>query len=337
MEGTRFSRNRISRNLARSLMLAAFWLFVLVAIAPITVSAQTFPAKPVRFVVPAAPGGGLDLVARIVVGKLTEIWSQPVLVENKPGANFIIGTDFVAKSAPDGYTLLLTASAAFTVNPIMFPDLPYSLTRDFVPIMLLTEYPFVLLVNNSVPANSVQQLLAHLRANPGKLNHASNSASTRLVSELLKSLAQVDYADINYKGGVLAAAATAAGETQFCFVDMTSGIGQMKAGRVRALAVATAERNKLQPDIPTLAEAGVPRFSAATWSVVLAPARTPVEIVTRINTDLRRVLALQDVVSKMEAAGTEAVGNSSEEALQVLRTDAEKWSRLVKERNIRFQ
>ncbi|MBI2959132.1 MAG: tripartite tricarboxylate transporter substrate binding protein [Betaproteobacteria bacterium] len=328
----------VSCALARSVRLVAFSLSVLAAAAaPVTISAQTYPAKPVRFIVPAAPGGGLDLVARIAAGKLTELWNQPVLVENKPGANFIIGTDFVAKSPPDGHTLLLTASAALTINPIVFPDLPYRPARDFVPITLLTEYAFVLLVNNSVPANSVQQLLAHLRANPGKLNHASNSASTMLVSELFKSLANVDYADINYKGGVLAAAATAAGETQFCFVDIGSGMGQMKAGRVRALAVAAVQRYKLQPEIPTLAEAGVPRFSAATWSVVLAPSRTPAEIVTRVNADLRRVLSFQDVLSKMEATGTVAVGNSSEEASRVLLAETEKRSQLVKERNIRFK
>lgn len=206
-----------------------------------------------------------------------------------------------------------------------------------MPITLLTEYAFVLLVNNSVPANSVQQLIAHLRANPGKLNHASNSASTMLVSALFKSLAKVDYADINYKGGVLAAAATAAGETQFCFVDIGSGLGQMKADKVRALAVAAAQRYKLQPDLPTLAEAGVPRFPAATWSVVLAPAKTPADIVVKINADLRRVLAFQDVLSKMEALGTVAVGNSSEEAFQVLLAETEKWSQLVKERKIQFK
>jgi len=303
---------------------------------PQAARAQGYPEKPVRIVAPVAPGGGIDLIARIVTGKLSEIWGQQVLVENRPGANFIVGTNAVAKSAPDGYTLLLVAGTALTINPVAFPSLPYK-PGDLAPIMLISSGTFVLLVNNAVPANSVQELLVHLRRNPGKLNHASNSATTILVSELLKSLTKVDYADINYKGGVLAAASTAAGETQFCIVDTGSATAFMRSGRARALAVTTAQRSRLYPDIPTLAESGVPGFAAPAPVYLFAPARTPPEIIAKINADLQRALAVPEVIAKIEVNGNEVVASGADEASRALRVDAEQWARLVKERSIRFQ
>lgn len=326
-----------SSGVAQCVRLIGWALFVMGMTLPFELQAQTYPVKPVRIIVPAAAGGGLDVGGRIIAGKLTDIWSQPVLVENRPGASFIVGTSAVAKSAPDGYTLLYVPSPALTINPLVFPDLPYSPLRDFVPIMLFTTASFVLVVNNSVPANSVQELIAYLRANPGKLNHASNSTSTMLISELFKSLAKVDYMDINYKGGILAVADTISGHTQLCFVDLGSAIAPMQSGLVRALAMTNAQRYKLQPNLPTLAEAGVPGYSAISWNIVLAPAMISQEIVSRIYSDLLRVLASPEVLKRIEANGNEVVGSGTEEALRVLRTDTEKWSRLVKARNIRFQ
>jgi tripartite-type tricarboxylate transporter receptor subunit TctC len=300
-------------------------------------AAEGWPAKPVRLIVPAAPGGGIDLTARSISDKLSELWGQRVVVENRPGANFVIGTDAAAKSPPDGYTLLLTSYGAITVNPIAYPNLPYNPQRDLAPVALVTTAPFVLIANKSVPANSLQELIAHLRANPGKLNHASNSASTILASELFKLLAKVDYEDINYKGGILAAQSTAAGDTQFALVDMGSATTYMNGGRVRALAVSTAQRFKTHPEIPTIAESGVPGYSADAWIVLLAPAKTPQEIITKVNADLRRVLAMPEVVGRMESIGNEVIASSPEEAARVLERDAEKWKQLVKERNIKLQ
>ncbi len=327
--------------IAISLMARAlrFALPVLLAAALLAQAAfaQTYPARPVRLVVPAAPGGSLDLAARMMSGKLSEMRGQQVLVENRPGANFIVGTESVAKSAPDGYTLLLVSSGALTVNPVAYPNLPYNPQRDLSPIILLGSVPFALLVNNAVPARTLQEFIAHLRANPGKLNHASNSATTMLSSELFKSLAKLDYADINYKGGVLAAAATAAGETQFCIVDIGSATAPMKGGRARVLAVTTTQRYRLQPDIPTMAESGVPGYASAAWIVVLGPAKTPPEIIARVNADMRRVIALPEIVARFESFGIEVGGGSAEEAARLLRADEEQWTRLVKERNIKFQ
>ena len=322
--------------IGRRIGAAACLVFSMCAMHATQATAQSYPARPVRIVVPAAAGGGLDLAARILANRLTESLGQTALVENRPGANMIVGTDAVAKAAPDGHTLLVVASPALTINPLVLPDLPYNPARDLAPVSLLTSNPFALLVNNNVPAGNVQELVAHLRANPGKLNHASNSASTMLISELFKSLARVEYSDINYKGGVLAAAATAAGETQFCFVDLGSATAPVRAGRVRAFAVTSAQRYKLRPELPTLAESGVPG-SAIAWVVLLAPAKTPPEIIARLSADTIKVMALPDTVSRIEAIGSEVVASSPLEAAQALRADGEQWAKLVSERNIKFQ
>jgi tripartite-type tricarboxylate transporter receptor subunit TctC len=302
-----------------------------------TAHGQSYPDKPVKIIVPVAPGGGLDLVGRLIGGKLTEFWGRQVLVENRPGANSSLGTEATARSAPDGYTLLYVSSGALSINPLLMPELTYDPLRDLVPITLVTTNPFVLLASNTIPVGSVQELLVQLRANPGKLNHASSSATTLLSSELFKALAKVDYVDINYKGGALAAAATGTGETQFTFVDTGSAIAQVKGGRARALAVTSARRSKLQPDIPTISETGVPGYASGAWTVLLAPAKTPAEIVTRINSEVARALASPDVSSRLIAVGNEAFGSSPEVAMQELRADAEKWSRLVKERGIKLK
>jgi tripartite-type tricarboxylate transporter receptor subunit TctC len=296
-----------------------------------------YPEKPVRLVVPAAPGGGLDLIARVLAAKMTETWGRQMVVENRPGANFIVGTDAVAKSSPDGYTLLLVSSGALTVNPVLYPNLPYDPERDLTPVMLATSNPFALLVNAKLPVNNVPDFIAYLRANPGKLNHASNSATTILSSELFKKLAKVAYADINYKGGVLAAAATANGETDFCFVDMGSATAHIKDGtRTRFLAVTTAKRYKLQPQVPTIAES-LPGYSSTAWVVILAPARTPADIVNKVNADLKHVLADPAVVARAEQIGSEVMASSPEEAVRLLSEDLVQWTKLARERNIKLQ
>ena len=326
-----------SRAFARKVGVAALALVAACVVFVHPANAQSYPSRTVRIIVPAAPGGGLDLAARILAARLPDFMGQTAVVENRPGANMIVGTDLVAKSTPDGHTLLVVASPALTINPVVLPDLPYSPARDLAPVSLLTSNPFALVVNNNVPASNVQELIAHLRANPGKLNHASNSASTMLISELFKALAKVEYSDINYKGGVLAVASTAAGETQFCFVDLGSATAPVRAGRVRAFAVTSAQRYKLRTELPTLAEAGVPGYSVVAWVVLLAPAKTPPEIIARLNADALKVMALPETVTRVEAIGSEVVASSPAEAVQALRADGEQWARLVKERNIQFQ
>lgn len=300
-------------------------------------AAQIYPAKPVRVIVPAAPGGGLDLTARAFTPRLAEIWGQNVVIENRAGANFIVGTEAVAKSSPDGYTLLYTSHAALTINPVTYTKLPYG-KEDLAPITIVYITPSALLVNAALPIKSVQDLIAQLRANPGKFNHGSNSASTILASELLKSIAKVEYQDINYKGGVLAAAATAAGEIQFCIVDMGSATAPIKAGRVRLIAVTTPQRSKLTPDTPTVAESGLPGYAYTGMTVLLAPAKTPPEIVTRANAVMKKILSEAEIIAKLETYGGEALAsNSPEDAARVLREELERWEKLVKERGLKFQ
>lgn len=303
---------------------------------PHAAQAQAYPAKPVRIVVPAAAGGGLDVIARIVAVKLTEAWGQQVFVENRAGANFILGTDLVSKAAPDGYTLIYVSSGALTINPVAYANLPYDPERDLVPITLVTSNPFILLVNKELPIKSVQDLIAYANANPQKLYHASNSASTMLTSELFKSLAKIEYTDVNYKGGILAVTSTEAGETQLCFVDTGSAAAAMQNGRIRALAVTTVKRFKTLPDVPTIAESGVPGYASGAWGVLLAPAKTPSDILSKINTDLDKILSNPEIQARFLAVGNEAVGGSAANAVQELRADREKWARLAKDRNIKI-
>jgi tripartite-type tricarboxylate transporter receptor subunit TctC len=328
---------RLSSLAAHALRLAVVGLSAAGAWLPHAAHADTYPARPVRIIVPAAPGGGIDLVARSFSAKLSEIWGQSVFVENKPGANAIVGTDATAKATPDGYTFMLGSGGAFTINPLAYRNLPYNANRDLLPVTLVSSSPSVLLVNNNVPAKTVQELVEHLRANPGKLNHATNTASTLLASEMFKALAKVDYVDINYKGGALAAASTAAGETQFCIVDMGSASPYLRSNRgVRALAVTTPERFKLLPEIPTLAESGLPGYSYTAQAVLFAPSKVPPEILAKFSADLRRVLAMPDVNARIESVGNEVVGSGIEETGRALRADSEQWAKLVKERNISF-
>jgi tripartite-type tricarboxylate transporter receptor subunit TctC len=311
------------------------WIAAALALCMAPAVAQIYPSKPVRVIVPAAPGGGLDLVGRIFSARLSEIWGQQAIVENRAGANFIVGTEAVSKAAPDGYTLLFTSHAAFTINPVVYSTLPYRVS-DFAPVMLVYITPSALLVHSAVPANNVQELVAHLRANPGKLNHASNSASTQLASELFKAIAKVDYADINYKGGVLAASATAAGETQLCIVDMGSATAQVKSGRAKLLAVTTPQRSKLRPDVPTIAESGVPGYAYTGMTALAAPAKTPPDIIARVSADMKRALSAPEAVAKIEAVGGEVFASSPEEAARLLREELDRWTQLVRDRNIRF-
>ena len=304
---------------------------------PLAAQSQTYPARTVKIIVPATAGGGLDVMARILAPKLSESWGQPVVIENRPGANFTLGTDLVAKSAPDGYTLLFVSTGALTVAPAVYPNLAYNTLRDLIPVTLTSSNPFMLLVANSVPANSVQELLAHLRANPGKLNHAANnSASLILASEMLKSLAKVDYVDINYKGAIQAVTSLVSGESHLCIIDPVTAIGILRGGRVRALAVTSPQRFRLQPDLPTMNEAGVPGYAASAWGVLLTPAKTPADIVAKLNATAVRAMTTPEVTARFEAVGAEVIGSSTEEAYRVLRADTERWVTLVRERNIRI-
>ncbi|MFM9972870.1 MAG: Bug family tripartite tricarboxylate transporter substrate binding protein [Burkholderiales bacterium] len=307
----------------------------LALLTPLGANAQGYPNKPVRMVVASTPGSALDIHARLLGNQLAEIWKQPVVMDYKPGASMAIGADYVAKATPDGYTLFFSIDTPFVVNMATLPNLPYAMA-DFAPISFWSVNPFVLVVNAALPAKSVPELIALLKLSPGKYNASSASASTVLTHELMKSLAGVDYAVINYKGGIEAIASTAAGETQLAFYDLGNAQAMLRAGKIRALAQTPAQRSRVIPDIPTVAEAGVPGFEGGTWSAVFAPAKTPREVIGKINADIRRVVEMPDIAAKLTALGVEPRASSPEELSKHIAESTARWVRLVKERNIKL-
>jgi tripartite-type tricarboxylate transporter receptor subunit TctC len=324
-----------SRRAALACRLAVLPVAFCAVALPLQASAQnpSFPEHPVKIVVPSAPGGSLDITAREVASKLAGIWKQPVIVENRADARFIIGASYVARSAPDGYTMLFSNISVPAINPAIFHSLPYE-ASDFVAVAQASAVPVGLFVNSELPVNSVKELLAMMRAQPGKMNHGSGGTSTLMHSELLKALANVDYLDINYKGASGAMLSVASGETQFAFADMASAGPQLKAGRIRQLAVTSEKRSVLLPDVPTINESGVPGYKTVSWGGLFAPAKTPRDIVLKINADVQRVLAMPDVQAWYKSAGIEAQGGTPEDFARVVQEAQETWGNLARSRHI---
>jgi tripartite-type tricarboxylate transporter receptor subunit TctC len=298
---------------------------------PAAAQAQSYPSKPVRFVVPYPAGGPLDVVARLLGAKVTESVHQPVIVDNKPGAGGNIGADAVAKSAPDGYTILMGAVATHAINPTLYASIPYDAARDFIPVTQVAATPNVLVVNPSIPAASVKEFVAYAKANPGKLNFGSGSTGSagHLAGELFKSMAGVDMVHVPYKGAGPAMQDLIGGRIQLMFDNLASSLAQVRAGRVKALAVTTARRSSLAPDLPTIAESGLPGFDISTWFGIFVPAGTPREIVEKLHREFTRALADRDVREKILALGAEPVGSRPEEFAAYIRTEADKYARVI--------
>jgi tripartite-type tricarboxylate transporter receptor subunit TctC len=294
--------------------------------------AQPWPSKPIRFVVPYPAGGPLDAVARLLGQKVGESVRQPVIVDNKAGAGGNIGADFVAKSAPDGYTILMGAVATHAINPTLYASMPYDAIRDFMPITQVASTPNVLVVNPRIPASNVKEFIAYAKANPGKLNFGSGSTGSagHLAGELFKSMAGVQMTHVPYKGAAPAMQDLIGGEVQLMFDNLASSLAQVKAGRIRALAVTTARRSALAPELPTIAESGLPGFDISTWFGVFAPAGTPRDVAGRLHTEFTHALAAPDVREKMLALGAEPIGSKPEEFAAYIRSEAGKYARLVK-------
>jgi tripartite-type tricarboxylate transporter receptor subunit TctC len=305
-------------------------LCIIAMIAAAHVQAQTYPAKPVRMVVPLAPGGSTDVLARLLASKLTESWGQQVIIDNRAGAGTTIGTDVVARSAPDGHTLLM-ATSAYAVNFSLFEKVPYKPT-DFVPLANVAQTPNVLIVHPSIPAKSVKELIVLLRAKPGQLTYGSGGSggSTHLAGELFKLLAKVDMVHVPYKGGGVAVAHVVSGEVAMGFGNLTSVVPFARAGRLRSLAVASAKRSPLLPELPTMAEAGVPGFEASTWNGLIAPAATPKDIVAKLNADIVKVLRSQDMREKLSANALEPIGDSPAEFGAFIAQEIARWGKVVK-------
>jgi tripartite-type tricarboxylate transporter receptor subunit TctC len=328
------------RLIGRYLIGTCLGLIAFTAAAIVPASAQEDPAKypsrPIHIIVGFTPGGGNDIIARIVGQKLSESLGQPVIVENKPGGGAIVATEYVAKSAPDGYTLLVGASGAMAINPAVYARLPYDSIRDFVPVSELGSFPLILVVNASSPFKSVAELVAYAKANPDKTNYSTASTAFQLVTELFKQKTGAPMLAIPYKGANDSVMAVISGQVTATIADAGPVSAQVKGGQVRALAVAAPQRTDDLPEVPTMKEAGAD-VDAVLWSGIFAPRQTPPAIVKKLEGELMRILRLPDVIARFKPLGIEPVGNSSEEFTRILASDIARWTDVAKAGNIRME
>jgi len=294
--------------------------------------ATTYPSRPIRIVVPFAAGGPSDIMARALAQKMSQEWGQPVVVDNRTGAAGIIGADAVAKSAPDGYTLL-QAQVGDTISVSLYAKLPYSFEKDFAPITLAGLTPFILVTHPSVNAKDTRELIALAKAKPGTLAFGSSGAGTasHLAGELFKSMAQIDVTHVPYKGQAPATADLLGGQIPFMFNNPITSLAHVKTGKLRALAVSTGKRFSQLPEVPTVAESGLPGFDVGFWLGLLAPAGTPRPIVDKLNAAMLKALRDPEVVQRMAGLGVEIIGNSPDDFARVVRSDIVKWGKVVKE------
>jgi tripartite-type tricarboxylate transporter receptor subunit TctC len=311
----------------------------LIAIAAVTsASAQEdpakYPSKPIHIIVGFAAGGGNDIIARVFGQKLSESLGQPVIVENKPGGGAIVATEYVAKSPPDGYTLLMSASG-ISINPAVYAKLPYDAVNDFVAVSELGSFPLIMIVSASSPIKSVAELVAYAKANPDKMNYASSSASFQLVTELFKQKTGAPMQVIPYKSANESVLAVISGQVTTTIADAGPVTGQVKSGTARALAVAAPKRMEDLPDVPTLKEAGVD-VDAVLWSGIFVPKTTPPAIVRKLEGELMRIARLPDVIARLKPLGIDTIGNSSEEFTKILAADIARWGEVARAADIKI-
>ena len=313
--------------------LVTFVAGLMLALCTLGAAAQNYPSRPIRFVVPYAPGGPLDIMARAIGQKLTETLGQPVVVDNKPGAGGNIGANLVAKSAADGYTILMGAVATHAINPTLYPNIPYDPVRDFTPVAMVAVVPNVLVVNPALPVKSVKELIDLAKARPSYLNFGSGSTGStgHLAGELFNALAGVQMVHIPYKGGAPAIADLLAGQVQLMFDNLANALPQVKAGKLRALAVTTAQRSAFAPELPTLAETGVPGFDLTTWFGIFLPGNAPRDIVTRLNAEIIKALNAPDMKDRLDKMGAEPpVNNTPERFAAFIKVEFDKYARVIK-------
>ena len=312
---------------------------LLAALAATAAFAQPYPAKPIRIVVPFAPGGNVDITARLVAPGLAEALGQPVVVENKPGAGGTIGADSVAKSAPDGYTLLMGSNSTFSVAPSLYPRNPYHPIRDLAPVIMIASGPFVLVVNANSPIASARSLVARSKAQPGKLtmSSAGTGSSNHLVGELFQELTGAKFTHVPYKGSGQALTDLMGGQVDLHFDQITSAASHIQGGKLRALMVTSAKRVPMLPEIPTNAEAGYPRFEATNVTGLIAPAGTPREVIDKLNAATQKVIAKPDIQERLATLGAEAVGGTPEQFAAYIREDFAKWTQIVKDADVKVE
>jgi tripartite-type tricarboxylate transporter receptor subunit TctC len=312
---------------------------LLVLIIATAASAQSYPDKSVRMVVPFAAGAGSnDIMARLVAQKLSDALGQQFVVDNRPGASGIIGTDIVAKAPPDGYTVLMM-SLTFTVNPSLFSKLPYDTVRDLIPVTMVASAPLMLVVHPSVPAKSVTEFIAYAKANPGKLNFGSGGPGTtpHLAGEMIKTVAGIQVTHIPYKGGAPALTDLVAGQIQFMCENIPGTLPFAKAGKLRALAVTDLKRSPLLPELQTLDEAGLKGYQIVGWNGLFVPAGTPQPIVNRLNAEVVKALALPDVKDRLATLGADAVGDTPQHFAVFIKAEIPKWAKVVKDAGLKIE
>ncbi len=319
--------SRVFWSTARGLCLG------LVAAASGLAAAQSdYPSQPIRFLVPQAAGGSTDSLARDVGSRLLEAWGQPVVVENRPGANGIIGTDLVAKARPDGYTLLIGGTGSMAINPTLYPKLPYDPVRGFVPVAMFGYSTSVLVVNPAVPVKTIGELISYVRARPGQVRYASAGigSSPHLTAEMFRQMTGVDIQHVPYKGSTPGVVATISGETGMMFTGVASVLPHIRSGRVTALSISGPRRSSALPEVPTAHESGLPGFEADFWIGLFAPAGTPEAIVTRLNTEVNRALAGRAAQEKFVTMGADPMPLSLAQFGEVLRRDIDRWAATIR-------
>jgi tripartite-type tricarboxylate transporter receptor subunit TctC len=294
--------------------------------------AQTYPSKPIRMVVPFTPGGTTDILARTVGQKMGEAWGQPVVVDNRPGAGGNIGSELVAKSAPDGYTLLMGTISTHAINASLYKRLPFDPTRDFAPVSRVGTLPNILIVHPSVPVKSVKELIELAKSKPGDLNFASSGVGTslHLSGELFNSMAGVKLVHVPYKGSSPALADLLGGQVKIMFDNLPSALPHVKAGKLKPLAVTGTRRASVLPEVPTVIESGLAGFEVTSWFAVFAPAKTPKDIVTKLNGEIVKILNSADVQEKLTQIGVDAAPTTPEELAAFAKAETEKWGKVVK-------
>ena len=308
------------------------WCLALACIAPLQALAQTtYPTRPIRVIVAYPPGGSTDVAARLVSEPLSRALGQAVVVENKPGAGGTIGASFVAKSDPDGYTLLFGSAAETSIAQVTMKNVPFDTLKDFAPVTLVGRVPFLLVTNAALPPNNLRELIDWIKANPGKVNYSSfgNNTTNHLVGEAFKVAAGVQVAHIPYKGSGPSVADLIGGQVQYTFDTITAVLPHVRAGKLKAIAVATAQRSALVPDVPTLSESGLPGFTGGTWFGLLAPAATPAPVIEKLNRELVAILRSDAMRKEFESRGIEPVGDTPQEYARFIRTESDRWRDLA--------
>jgi tripartite-type tricarboxylate transporter receptor subunit TctC len=302
-------------------------------------AAQTYPSKPGRFIVGVAAGGGTDVSARIVASRLSEMWGQTLVVDNRPGAGTTIGAEIAAKAVPDGYTLLLCAAASHGIAPHLYKKLGYNHIKDFSPISLIGTTPNVLVVHPSLPAKSVSEFITHAKANPGKINFASAGVGTspHMTMELFRLTTGINIVHIPYKGGAPALAELLGGHIQAMFDNLSTQLSTIKAGRVRALAVTSSKRSTYIPDVPTMIESGISRFEVTVWYGICAPSGVPSPIIAKLNADVVNVLNMQDVRQRLAEVGVDAESSTPGQFATFINSESAKWAKVVRDAGVTIE